>query len=413
MRSKLIVFLRITFYCFMKPLVWFYVVLFQHVRFKKNGYKLPKGGVLFLSNHLSNWDGIYLNCMFFNRIIRFIVHDEMFKNKTIAWLSKNLLGEVCRGKTEENISDILQMRKLAKKGATLGLYPEGDIDMFGRTLPIEISIAKFVKLLKIPVVLTRVEGAGIRAPRFAKKPRHTHITYSITDVLSLEVINSLSLNELYNRILKGIVVDEYKKQSEIMYKQFSSLKRAESLELGLFYCPNCQSFETLYSKNDKVICKKCGFSAKYNRYCMMETKDDCFEYSLLTKWDDKQKEELYKRIVLQNENKPFLEEKELLFSYARSVDYFKKPLCTSQLKVFKNRLEITLDKSSEKKMILIKDIRKAILQYKDVLEIQNKQFNIRFQNKSKKWSAYLYVLTINYLIKLNEKKNYVKKFNYL
>ena len=73
------------FYFLLRPFLWFYIVVFQHVRFKRNHKKVPKGPVLFLSNHLSNWDGIYINAMFWNRIVHFIVHDEMFKNKFLGF----------------------------------------------------------------------------------------------------------------------------------------------------------------------------------------------------------------------------------------------------------------------------------------------------------------------------------------
>lgn len=397
MKNRLISILRVCFYFVMKPFILFYITIFQHVRFKRNGMKVPKGPVLFLSNHLTNWDGIYLNCMFFTRIIRFIVHDELFKNKTVAWISKNLLGEVCRGKTEESVSDILEMRKLAKSGATLGLYPEGDIDMFGRTLPIEISIAKFARLLNVPVVLMKIQGAYIRAPRWAKKARHSHITYSITDIIHLDELKKLSLNELYKRILNGITVDENNYQSEFKYKQFWSTDRAKWLELGLFYCPQCKKFETLYSKQDNLICRECGVIAKYNRYSMLESKCEKFNEFLLTKWDDEQKKALYNKLDFYNEDTPFLEEKELDYYCVKKTEYFKKPICKANIKIY--RVKIVIEFEKEKKVILMENIEKANLQYKDVLEIRHNEECIRFRNRNKKWSAYLYVLTINYLIK--------------
>lgn len=401
MKNRLINILRICFYFFMKPFLWLYIVIFQHVRFKRNGMKIPKGPVLFLSNHLTNWDGIYLNCMFFTRIIRFIVHDELFKNKAVAWFSKNLLGEVCRGKTEESVLDILEMRKLAKSGATLGLYPEGDIDMFGRTLPIEISIAKFVRLLNVPVVLMKIQGAYIRAPRWAKKARHSHITYSITNIISLDELKKSSLDDLYKRILDGITVDDNKYQSEFRYRQFWSMNRAKWLELGLFYCPKCKKFETLYSKKDNLICNECGIIAKYNRYSMLESKCDNFNETLLTSWDDEQKRVLYSRLDFCDENTVILFEKELDYYCVKKTEYFKKPICRANLVIYKEKIEIEFE--NDKKTIFIKNIDKAKLQYKDVLEIHYNDDCIRFRNKNKKWSAYLYALTINYLLKINAK----------
>lgn len=398
MENKGIKLLRVCFYALMKPLIWFYIVVFQHVRFRRNGYKIPKGPVLFLSNHVTNWDPFYLNCMFFTRIIRFIAHDELFQNKFFAWFSKNILGEVCRGKTDESISDVLEMKRLVKSGATLGLYPEGDIDMFGRTLPIGVSVAKFARLLGIPVVLTEVQGACIRAPRWADKARHAHITYSITDIIYPNELKSTPVNELYARILRGIVVDEYAYQKQLQYKQFPATKRAEWLELGLFYCPNCGKLETLTSKGDKLICKECGFKTKYNRYSMLEPINVPFDKTLLTEWDDRQKKVLYERLDSHTGTEPFLIAENLDYYQVSETEYFKKPIGRCALKLYKDKIEIISSNDSTPKIISIKDIKRATLQYKDVLEIRYGEIRMRFQTKQRKWSAYLYATALKYLM---------------
>lgn len=399
MKEKWIKFLRVCFYCVMKPLIWFYVVVFQHVRFRKNGYKVPKGPVLFLSNHLTNWDGLYLNCMFFTRIIRFIAHDEMFQNKFFAWFSKNVLGEVCRGRSDESISDVLEMRRLVKNGATLGLYPEGDIDMFGRTLPIGESVAKFARLIGVPVVLVKVQGACIRAPRWADKPRRARITYSITDIIYPDELKSTPVKNLYDRILQGITVDEYAYQKEIKVKQFPATKRAEWLELGLFYCPNCGKFEVLTTKGDRIICTNCKFQAKYNRYCIVEPVNGSLPFQLLTEWDDEQKRILYGKLDDYTEDTPFLSAYNLDYYQIQPTEYFKKPLCKASLKLYKDRLEISLKTETTPLTIPLTDINKATLQHKDVLELWLKDTRIRLRTEERKWSAYLYVLAINHLIK--------------
>lgn len=399
MKNKLITILRVCFYYLIKPFLWVYSVVFQGVRFRRNGYKIPKGPVLFISNHITNWDAFYLNCMFFSRIIRFIAHDELFQNKFFAWFSKNILGEVCRGRTDESVSDILEMRRLVKSGATLGLYPEGDIDMFGRTLPIGESVAKFARLIGVPVVLTKIQGACIRAPRWADKPRRAKITYSITDIIYPNELKSTPVKDLYARILQGITVDEYAYQKQLQYKQLPATRRAEWLELGLFYCPSCGKLESLTSKGDRIICTSCGFEAKYNRYCTLESVNGDLPFQLLTEWDDEQKSVLYSRLDECTGNALFLIADNLDYYQIAHTEYFKKPLCKASLKLYKDRLEIAFESNKEALIIPIKDISKAILQHKDVLEIWCEDIRIRFRTKERKWSAYLYALAINYLIK--------------
>lgn len=395
--SKFIKFARVAFYAVMKPFVWIYSVVFQGVRFSKNGYKIPKGSALFLSNHVTNWDGLYLNCMFFTRIIRFIVNEEMFENKFVAWFSKNLLGEVCRGVKSNDVSDILEMKRIVKKKASLGLYPEGDIDFFGRNLPIEISIAKFAKMLGIPVVLTRIQGAHIRAPRWADRARHAHIRYSVTDVISAQEVKSLPAQALYERILKGIENDDLAYQSETRYRQFPAPKRAEWLELGLFYCPNCHSYETLFSKGDQLFCRSCDFWAKYDRYCMMQSKDGN-EPALLTAWDDRQRKALKDRLKNRNGKEPIFIAKDLELYVATPKGVYQRKLEKTDVTIYQDRLTYICNETEV--VIPIQEMQKISVRHKDLLEIYYGDGRLCFGTKKRKWSAYLYVLT------LLELKNY-------
>ena len=394
-QDKLNKILRNIFYAIIKPWVWLYIVLFQHVRFQRNGYKLPKGQILFLSNHLSNWDGVYLSGMFFNRSIRFVAHDELFKNKFFSWCAKVLLGEIKRGMKSSDISDVRQMKKVLKEGDDLGLYPEGDIGFFGRTLPIEKSVAKLCKLLGVSVVLTKIEGAGIRAPRWASRPRHTPITYSITDVISITEINALSVDELHERIVKGISGDDFAYQKQRMVKQFPSFGRAEWLQLGLFYCPSCQRFETLTSKNDKLLCVNCGLKVKYNRYSMLEGLTQPLGFTLLTEWDDLQRRALYKKIDASQNDKAIFIARDLDFYEVKQTQYFKKPQGKVALKIYTDKLGYLFDEKET--FIFIKDMRRIILQHKDVLEIHYADKRIRFCTKQRKWSGYMYVKALEYL----------------
>lgn len=390
------------FYFLLRPFLWFYIVVFQHVRFKRNHKKVPKGPVLFLSNHLSNWDGIYINAMFWNRIVHFIVHDEMFKNKFLGFLSNVLLGEVKRGMSTSDISDILTIRQLVKKGKSVGLYPEGDIDMFGRTLPVEISVAKFVKMLRIPVVIMRIDGACIRATRWGKYAHHSHITYSIREVLSVEQIQKMSLEELYKVIMDGITVDDLAYQENVLrYKQWPGPARAEWLELGLYMCPKCHRLEVLKSKGAYVYCSECGFKAKYNRYAMLEGEEVPFHN--LTKWDDWQYSELKKIIDQAEEKGLILATNDLDLYHVKEVEFFKKPIGRTDLKLYKDR--IVYQENGEEITLYIQDMTRLMLQYKDVLEIHFGTSRIRFRTERRKWSAYLYWKALLYIKKNLKKEN--------
>ena len=386
------------FYTILRPFVFLYVTLFQHVRFKRNKKKVPKGPVLFISNHLSNWDGIYANVMFMTRVIHFIVHDEMFKNKFLAFVSGTLLGEVKRGVSDSDISDILMMKKLVKEGQSIGVYPEGDIDMFGRTLPVDISIAKFVKMMKVPVVVLRINGAGVRASRWSKYAHHNKIVYSIQEVLTKEQVQEMDLETLHKIITNGIKVDDFKYHVENKNKQRIGFARAEWLELGLYMCPKCHKLEVLSSKGDTVYCTNCDFKAKYHRDCSLRNENNFS--SSLTKLDDWQYDELKRLIDNHKSDELILEAKDLELQHTKEVDYFKNNYQKTYLKIYKNHIEFLFN--GEVINVDIKNIKSVMLQYKDVLDVRFLKEKIRFSTKKRKWSAYLYWKALMYLKSIQE-----------
>lgn len=400
MKKVLKAILHYPIYIILRPFIWIYVVIFQHVRFKKNHFKIPKGPILLLSNHLTDWDGIYLLCMFYLRNIHFLVHDELFKNKFFSFVCGTIFGEIKRGMTDNDISDILEMKKLAKEGKTIGVFPEGDIDMFGRTLPIPDTVAKFAKMMNIPVVLLRIEGAYIRAPRWGKYAHHGHITYSVQRILSVDEIKEMDVPSLHKVIIDNIAGDDVQYQVDHPYKQWPGFKRAEWLELGLYMCPHCHQLEVLKSKGDKVYCTKCGFEAKYNRYCFLESKD--VPYRTLTAYDDAQYLELCKMIDRCSDEEVILKEENLDFYMVNQKEYFHKPIDKAVIEVYKKYIRYSLE-DGKRVDIPITELKRICLQYKDVLELHYGEVRIRFRTKQKKWSAYLYYKAIKYLNECSKK----------
>ena len=72
--------------------------------------------------------------------------------------------------------------------------------------------------------------------------------------------------------------------------------------------------------------------------------------------------------------------------------------------MYKDRVEIDFLDKSLPKVIYLDDIKKATLQYKDVLEIDYANFRLRFQTKERKWSAYMYATAIKYLLNKDKEK---------
>lgn len=385
-------------YLIIETLTLIYGVVFQHVRFQYRGHKIPKGPIFVLSNHHSNWDPLYLAPMFYLKFIRFIAHDELFQNKFYSLIIKTCLGQVRRGMDEADPKPIFDIIRIAKKGGSVGLFPEGDIDMFGRTLPIEKSVAKLAKTIKLPLVLTRITGAHLRAPRWSKLPYASKITYGVTDVISPHVIETLSVDELYERILKGIQANEmlYQEKAKITQIGFG---RAEWLELGLFMCPKCQSLESLHSKNNTLTCSSCDFRTRFNRHSFFTYPHESY-FKTTTSWDDWQKNELLKKIPT-DPSAVFLVSPLLAAQQCSIGEYFDGSIFDYiTLKLYNNKMIIQSSSNKDTLVIKLDDIKYAQLRFKDVLEIRYQNTRYRFFTSQIKWSAYLWKTAINMLKQL-------------
>ncbi len=380
-------------YGVIKPFLIIYL-FFQNVHYRRNGFKVPREPVFFIGNHHSNWDGFYHCVMFYGRIPHFIVHDELFKSKGFARFFGNFLGQLPRARIPGAMTPIITIKRLLSAGQSVNVYPEGDISMFGTTIPIDISIAKMARMLDVPVIITRVKGAHLRAPRWSRLPHHSRITYEISDVIFQEELKIMTIEELHSRIKKGIYVCAYDDREKEKVKVWGG-HRAEWIELGLFYCPSCHRYETIVSRGNDFVCLHCGMLGHVNRQLMIETYPNQY-FTRPDKWDDYQQQELKSML-----DKAVAEE--LLFSLGQGqceivpIDtFFKMKGRKVTAKLFKDRIDIA-GENDFRVTINIIDIVESQVQYKDVFEIITKYRRIRLWRKTPKWSAYLWANCVKIL----------------
>lgn len=370
-------------------------MLVQNVRFNRNGFKVPKEPCLFLSNHASNWDGIYLEIMFPGRVIHFLVNEVVLRNKFLKFFMGALLGMVRRGEGKNDMTSVKNILDLKKKGKNIGIYPEGDVDIWGRTLPIDDSISKLAKKLNMPIVLLRIDGAQLRTPRWVRMPRRSRICYNVTNVLSVEEIKNITTAELHQKILDGISYDEMKYQKESNTSVGCLFTRAEKLEYGLFWCPKCKALHTIHSQNNSVYCSNCDFIAtldkKYRFHSDFENTPDN-----PTEWADRQSAFIPEYVNNIPQDKPILMSQKIRMHLAPRRHFFNRRYTLGTLKLYRDRIE-HYDKDKYKTVIYLKDADKISLQLKGVCEIQTELLKIRFSRPAPIWSGYSWAEFANYL----------------
>ena len=88
------------------------------------------------------------------------------------------------------------------------MAPEGNRTYGGRTGYIMRSVVPFVRKLKLPVLLYRIEGGYGAEPRWSSDVRKGSMHSYVFRVIEPEEYEQLSNDELYAVIKEGLFVDE-------------------------------------------------------------------------------------------------------------------------------------------------------------------------------------------------------------
>lgn len=178
-----------------------------------------------------------------------------------AWLME-LIGGICTRKFSNDLHLIKSIKKVLKRGDIVGLYPEARYSACGITSYIPISVAKLVKSCKVPVVVVIHRGNHLHTPFWQwKNKRKVPFHTTLKQVLTVEEIEKMSVQEIYDVILKEFEYDDYKYQLDNNIL-ITEKNRAEKIHKILYKCPHCLSEGNMDSEGTTFYCKECG--KKYN-----------------------------------------------------------------------------------------------------------------------------------------------------
>ncbi len=242
---------------------------------------------LILANHTNFWDPLLVNS-YIDRHIHYVASDEYFRNPILKALLK-YTGTIPKTKFKSDFSTVKDIIRIKKDNGIIGIFPEGKRNWDGETTNLVFSTAKLIKVLKIPVVTCLLKGAHLSLPRWAKTSRKGKLSISYRVILSPEEIQSLSVEEIFNRISKSLHHDEYEYQKKLMLS-FKGHKLAEKLELFLFTCPKCKSIDTMKSNDNLFYCKECGYKVSFNEYGFFDSMKDKLLFETPKEWGQWQTE---------------------------------------------------------------------------------------------------------------------------
>ena len=229
-----------------------------HFRCEKVGMeRLGRGEpCLYLMNHSSFIDLEIAATILYPRPFNIVCTADGFVGK--AWLMRHL-GCI---PTQKFVSDFTLIRDmlcaLKERHCSVLMYPEASYSFDGTATPLPSTLGKCLKLLDVPVVMIRTEGAFARDPLYNNlQKRQVDVSARMEYLLSREDIRTLPSARLDEILHEQFSFDYFRWQKEKNVHVREPF-RADLLNRVLYRCPACNTEGKMRGEGTKLRCGACG-----------------------------------------------------------------------------------------------------------------------------------------------------------
>jgi 1-acyl-sn-glycerol-3-phosphate acyltransferase len=224
---------------------------------------------LVMANHAHTFDPFFISSASPVHI-RWVAGAYLFKMRGMRSMMEKWVGAIAK---QQGRSDLLTIRAISeslKQGDIVGIFPEGTRTWDGEPAGFDESIAKLVKIFKVPIVLINLEGVYGLKPRWAEKKRKGTAILRVLPPVHTDVINQLSVKELYEFLKEKLYYSYRSWQNEMQYG-FISKRGAEGVEKVLYICPDCHATSTIYAKGNQITCTHCSLTMELDNHDKLHT----------------------------------------------------------------------------------------------------------------------------------------------
>ena len=305
-------------------LTWLIYVLSKLVlsttkyKIEKKNMENIKGPYLMLSNHMYFVDFMLTSIGLYPKRVNNVINIDGYIGR--AWLMR-LVGGICTRKFSNDLHLIKSILHTLKRGDIVGLYPEARYSACGITSYIPDSLAKLVKMAKVPVVVIIHHGNHLRSPFWNfRKTRKVPLHTTITQVLTAEQVKEMSVQEIDKVLRKEFEYDDYKYQLENNIK-ITEPYRAEKMNKILYQCPHCKKEHMMESSGTEIYCTNCNKRWNLNEDGTLSALNGETEFTHVPDWYNWQRSNVIKEV------------EEGTYSYEDEVEVYSLPRTEKVLKL--------------------------------------------------------------------------------
>lgn len=381
------------FYLLFKTIFWPFVRIYNIRAVLSEGVKNLEGPSLVLANHIGFWDPFIIS-YFLKKKPHFISSDAVMRDPVKRFFVKGF-GAIPKKKNIRDTKVIRDMADYIAASESIGLFPEATRTWTGTTLYIDPSVAKLVKLLKVPVVSAKMKGMFLFNPRWSYNVRKGKVVIDYDVIIQADEIKQLSQEEIYERIKNALrhSETEYQQSEKIRIK---SNRRAEYMNHVLFYCPECQSFDGYKAHRNTLTCIHCGSQIFVDRYGFFRHSKNDFPYKNIDQAFAIQKEvfESYiKNALIQDKDKFLFAEDRMNIYRTEGTDDLVQ-LGTGRIEFHTDRIVMKIGQR-EDEVLYLENIETLNAQLFERIEIYTRDRAYRFASEEKGVSGIRWEIAAN------------------
>lgn len=168
------------------------------------------------------------------------------------------------------------------------LYPEACYSVMGTTAVLPESLAKMAKVLKHPIVVLNMHGNFLSQPVWNMGNRKVPLRADMTQIITKDEIDQLSVEEINHRIHKAFEYDEFKYQYDNQIK-ITDKNRTHGLHKVLYQCESCLTEFEMDSNGTEIWCNHCGKKHYQDEYGRLHASEGETKYPHIPDWYETQR----------------------------------------------------------------------------------------------------------------------------
>ena len=252
---------------------------YEKIGMEKLGGREP---CLVLMNHSSFIDLKIASKILYPRKYNIVCTSDGFIGKN--WLMRQL-GCIPTKKFVSEVSLIHDMLYAVKRyKSSILMYPEASYSFDGTATPLPESLGRCIKMLDLPVVVIKTDGAFARDPLYNNlQRRDVEVGATVEYLLSPEDIKEKNPREINEILKKKFSFDNFLWQQEnniIIDEEF----RADSLNRVLYKCPACLTEGQTKGEGTTLTCHACGKQYFLDEKGFMQAIEGETEFSHIPDW---------------------------------------------------------------------------------------------------------------------------------